>query len=184
MSVFRKKEDSSISSANEFKFRIILMLLISAVLFFAGCQSKKEEAKPPEEKTTQGETNKTQTPADMQSDKEQPVLKPSAEVETKIPDITGTWTGKFDSRATTLKITSQDSTSFKGKITIHYREVINQEVKGTFNPEKMTVSMSDQLHSRYMGKYAAKLSSDMKNLTGTFTMNIDKKKMNFNLTKK
>ena len=114
--------------------------------------------------------------------KNKPVEKPNAEK--KIPDITGTWTGKFDSRLTTLKITSQDSTSFKGKITIHYREVINQEVKGTFNPEKLTLNMSDQLHSRYMGKYAAKLSSDIKNLTGTFTMNIDKKKLNFNLTKK
>ena len=158
----------------------IFTFIFAAFLFYTGCQSKKEEAKPPEEKTTQAETNKNPTPADTQTVKIKPVEKPIV----KIPDITGTWTGKFDSRATTLKITSQDSTSFKGKITIHYREVINQDVKGSFNPEKLTLNMSDQLHSRYMGKYNAKLSSGMKNLTGTFTLNIDKKKLNFNLTKK
>ncbi len=172
---FRKKGISIISSIKNFKSKFIFILFIAAILVYNGCQSKKEEAKSPEEKTTQ---------VDTQTVKNQPVLKPAEKEETKIPDITGTWTGKFDSRATTLKITSQDSTSFKGKITIHYREVINQEVKGTFNPDKMTVNMSDQLHSRYMGKYAAKLSSDMKNLTGTFTLNVDKKKLNFNLTKK
>ena len=85
----------------------------------------------------------------------------------------------MDSKVTTLKITSQDSTSFKGKITIHYRDAVNQEVKGTFNPEKMTINMSDQIRNRYMGKYNAKLSSDMKNLSGTFTMNVDKEKNEF-----
>jgi PBP1b-binding outer membrane lipoprotein LpoB len=161
----------------------IFILVLATFLFYAGCQSKKEEAKSPE-KTTQAETNNTQTTKENKKVESEPVKKPAAKEEKKIPDITGTWTGKFDSRATTLNITSQDSTSFKGKITIHYRQVINQEVKGTFNPNKLTLNMSDQLHSRYMGKYAAKLSPDMKKMTGTFTLNVDKKNLNFNLTKK
>ena len=178
MKSFRKK-DSNIISSKDFKARIIFILLFSSVLFYAGCQSKNEEAKPPEDKTNQVET--IQTPADSASVDNQ---KAEGKEESKIPDLTGTWTGKLDSKVTTLKITSQDSTSFKGKITIHYRDAVNQEVKGTFNPEKMTINMSDQIRDRYMGKYNAKLSSDMQSLSGTFTVNINKEKKSFNLTKK
>ncbi len=157
----KKKETTITSSSINFNSRLIFTLIFAAIIFYAGCQSKKEEAKSPEEKTTQ---------VDTQTVKNQPVLKPAAKEETKIPDITGTWTGKFDSKVTTLKITTQDSTLFKGKITIHYREAVNQEVKGTFSPDKLTLNMSDQIRERYMGKYSANLSTDLKKLTGTFTM--------------
>lgn len=160
----------------------IFILVFIAFLFYAGCQSK-EEAKAPE-KTTQAETNKTQTTKGNKKVESEPVKKPAAKEERKIPNLIGKWTGKFDSKVTVLNITSQDSTSFNGKITIHYRDAINQTVKGTIDPWKMRVNMSDQIRERYMGKYSAKLSSDMKNLTGTFTMNINKKKINFSLTKK
>jgi len=96
----------------------------------------------------------------------------------------GTWSGTFDSRACTLKITKQDSTAFSGSITINYREVVNQSVSGTINVEKNTVSMKDQIHSRYMGTYSGKLSSDIKNMSGTFTITVDKKNLSFNLNKK
>ncbi|MGB5529451.1 MAG: hypothetical protein WBQ32_05725, partial [Ignavibacteriaceae bacterium] len=71
-----------------------------------------------------------------------------------------------------------------GKISIKYRETINQDVKGTFRPTTHKVSMEDQIHSKYMGKYNGKLSGDGKNLSGTFTMNRDGTKSSFNLNKK
>ncbi len=153
----------------------IFSIFILTAVFSTGCNDKKEEVKSPEV-INQSDTSGMQNSVDTMS--------MNKENKNKVADLTGTWTGKFDSRTTTLKITSQDSTSFEGKITINYREVINQDVKGTFNPDKMTVSMTDQLHSRYMGKYNAKLSSDTTTLSGVFTMNVDGKKLNFNLTKK
>jgi hypothetical protein len=83
-----------------------------------------------------------------------------------------------------LNITEQTDSSFSGKISISYRQQINQEVKGSFSPTTMIISMADQLHSRYRGKYNGKLSDDADNFSGTFTMDLDGKKYSFNLNKK
>nr|HPN38943.1 hypothetical protein [Melioribacteraceae bacterium] len=153
---------------------ISFILLIFAILV-VGCgkqEEKKQEEKPKTE-TTNNETNKpTEQPA-----QEQPQA-PS------IADIKGTYSGVFDSRQTTLVITEQTEKTFKGKITINYREVINQEVSGEFNPDTKTITMKDMLHSRYAGKYNGKLSDDLSKFSGTFTMNVDGTKVNFNLVKK
>ena len=109
---------------------------------------------------------------------------PEGEAKVTIPEIMGTWTGTFDKRATTLKITEQTDSSFTGKITINYREVINQEVKGTIHPLSKEITMTDQLHSRYRGKYKGTLSEDGKTYSGTFTMDLDGKQFSFNLIKK
>ncbi len=100
-----------------------------------------------------------------------------------IPDLKGKWTGTFDKRTTTLRITEQDGMTFKGSITINYREVINQQVSGTINEKTMEVSMKDLLHSRYAGTYKGKVSEDMKILSGTFTQNVEKTKFSFSLKK-
>lgn len=153
---------------------IITLFLFAIILFAAGCgEQKKEEPKVEDEK-------KSETI-------EQPKAEEPTIVETPavvIPDLKGTWTGKFDSRATTLKITEQDSVSFKGTITINYREVINQQVSGKIDVEKNTLTMKDLLHSRYAGSYSASLSEDMSTLSGTFTQNVEKTKFTFNLKKK
>ncbi|PIP79252.1 MAG: hypothetical protein COW85_01775, partial [Ignavibacteria bacterium CG22_combo_CG10-13_8_21_14_all_37_15] len=96
----------------------------------------------------------------------------------------GIYTGKFDSRATTLKITEQTDSKFSGSITINYRETINQKISGELDQEKMTVTMKDMLHSRFAGTYSAKLSEDGKKLSGTFTQNVEKTKYSFSLNKK
>jgi hypothetical protein len=83
-----------------------------------------------------------------------------------------------------LIITDQDKNNFGGKITINYKNIIKQEVKGTYNPETKTITMTDQLRSRYKGSYKATLSEDGKTLTGVFTVKLDGKKRNFKLTKK
>ncbi|MGE5845793.1 MAG: hypothetical protein ACM34O_03645, partial [Ignavibacteria bacterium] len=87
-------------------------------------------------------------------------------------------------RSTVLTITEQTDSSFAGKISINYREAINQEVKGTLSPATKKISMIDQLHSRYQGKYNGNLSEDNKNFSGTFTMDLDGSKFSFNLNKK
>jgi hypothetical protein len=86
-----------------------------------------------------------------------------------LPDITGIWTGKLEYHSSVLKITEQDSLNFKGNITTNFREVINQQVSGKFDPVNKTLTMKDLLHSRYQGTYSAKLSDDLKSFEGTFT---------------
>ncbi len=98
--------------------------------------------------------------------------------------LVGTWSGKFDSRKTVLVISNQDAKGFSGKISIAYRDAINQEVKGKFNSKTNEVTMVDQLHSRFQGKYNGKISEDGKTYSGLFTMKLDGKKFKFNLTKK
>ena len=127
---------------------------------------------------------------DKVGDAAKDVTEKAGEAVDKVADIfskngmVGTWTGKLDSRFTTLTITKQDGNSFEGKIKINYRNPVKQEVKGTFNSETKTIKMEDQLHSRYKGKYSGKLSDDGKTYSGTFTTNIDKKSFNFKLVKK
>lgn len=157
-------------SVKLFSFIILIFAILSV-----GCgkkEEKKTEEKPKTEMTKNAETNK-------------PAEQPKPEQNTPaIADLKGTYTGVFDNRPTTLVITEQTEKAFKGKITINYREVINQEISGEFNPETKSVTMKDMIHSRYAGKYSGKLSEDLTKLSGTFSMNVDGTKLNFNLSKK
>lgn len=158
------------------KYFTFLVLLTSSV--FLGCEKKAEapDAKP--ETTVKSEQPPVEVPVvdTVKPEVEEPVI--------QIPNLVGKWTGKFDSRATVLNITKQTDSTFSGKISISYREAINQEVSGTFSPSKMKISMKDLLHSRYQGKYYGSLSKDGKTFSGTFTMNLDKSQFAFNLSKK
>jgi hypothetical protein len=161
-------------------FFIILLLVVLSAFF--GCEQKKDNTEEIQDidlvvkdsvSSGAGEATGSQTHPDSAN------LRPAA-----IPDITGKWTGTFDKRSTVLEITGQTDSSFTGKITISYREVINQQVNGSFSPTNMKMSMSDQLHSRYRGKYNGVLSEDFNNFSGTFTMTVDNSKYAFNLNKK
>jgi len=152
-------------------------MVILAVIAFIGCEKKTEQQ--------QGEVkNESVIPDTTSSISEPEVGEPIIKEKITIPDIKGTWTGTFDKRTTTLKITEQTDSSFSGKISIKYRETINQDVKGTFSPTTKKISMTDKLHSRFMGKYNGTLSNDDKVISGTFIMNSDGSKYSFNLTKK
>jgi hypothetical protein len=157
--------------------RLIAAMTILAVLAFIGCE-KKTEQQQTEVKS------ESISPDTISSVSESMDNEPVVEEKITIPDLKGTWVGTFDKRTTTLTITEQTDSSFSGKISIKYRETINQDVKGTFRPATQKVSMVDQIHSKYMGKYNGKLSDDAKNLSGTFTMNRDGTKSSFNLNKK
>jgi len=157
-----------------FKSLFTTMLLLSILAQF-GCEKKTEKIEQPKEEVKTGE---------VMPDTSSGIKEPITEVKITIPDIKGTWTGSFDKRATTLTITEQTDSSFSGKISIKYKETINQDVKGTFSPTTKKVSMIDQIHSKYMGKYNGKLSDEGKNLSGTFTMNRDGTTTSFKLNKK
>lgn len=157
-----------------FKSLFTTMLCLSILVQF-GCEKKTEKIEQTKEEVKTKE---------VMPDTSSMIKESVTEVKATIPDIKGTWTGVFDKRATTLKITEQTDSSFSGKITIEYREVINQEVKGTFSPTTLKMSMTDQLHSRYQGSYSGKLSKELNNYSGTFTMKVDGSKFSFNLNKK
>lgn len=161
------------------KFRSLLFsFALLALLVLTSCEQKKPEEVSVLKDTVQVKADKA-VPADTLLKDTTTVKEP----EVVIPDLKGKWTGTFDQRATTLRITEQDGNSFKGAITINYREVINQQVSGTLNEETMEITMKDLLHSRYAGTYKGKLSEDMKKFSGTFTQNVDKTKFSFNLKK-
>ena len=152
--------------------QFVTVMIVLTMITFIGCEKKTEQQ--------QNDVNNESNVPDTISSVSEPVVNE----EIAIPDLIGTWTGTFDKRTTTLKITQQTDSSFSGKITINYRQVINQEVKGTISPTTMKISMKDQLHSRYQGKYDGSLSENGNNFSGTFTMDLDGKKFSFNLNKK
>jgi len=157
------------------KLLTILAIAFSIIVFF-GCEKKTETPEVKEETTQQSEQEQEVVEEETEPEPEEPLV--------QIPDLLGQWTGKFDARNTVLNITEQTDSTFKGKITISYREVINQEVEGTISPSTMRMTMKDMLHSRFRGRYAGRLSDDGKTFSGTFTMDLDKSQFSFNLTKK
>jgi len=159
-------------------YPLLFSLSLLALLVLTSCEQKKTEELSVPKDTLQVKAEGA-VPVDSLL-KDTTIIK---EPEVVIPDLKGKWTGTFDQRATTLRITEQDGNSFKGAITINYREVINQQVSGTINEKTMDVSMKDLLHSRYAGSYKGKLSEDMKKLSGTFTQNVEKTRFSFNLKK-
>jgi len=166
------------SKSKSLKWVLTALVMLTVVVYF-GCEKKIDKTEP------QMDNVETETIVpDTASDETITEIEPVDEIEIVIPDLKGAWTGTFDSRSTVLNITEQTDSSFSGNISIKYRETINQEVKGTFSPTTQKVSMIDQIHSRYMGKYDGKLSDTGNNLSGTFTMNRDGTNTSFNLNKK
>lgn len=155
-------------------FLTVLIVLITMVFF--GCEKKAVDSK---QKEVTNETVSPDTTSSVATESE-----PETENTIQIPDIKGTWTGTFDGKTTTLNITEQTDSSFSGKITINYKQTLNQDVKGNFSPTTLKISMADQLHSKFMGKYSGKLSKDYINFSGTFTKNRDNSNFSFNLNKK
>ena len=160
-----------------FKGIFAVLVMITAVVYF-GCEKKTDQSEEPTD-NADAEVIITDTTSGDATE-----IEPVEDVKITIPDIRGTWTGTFDQRSTVLNITEQTDSSFSGKISISYRQAINQEVKGSLSPATMNMKMKDQLHSRFQGKYNGKLSEDADNYSGTFTMDLDGSKFSFNLNKK
>ena len=166
------------SKSKSLKWVLTALVMLTVVVYF-GCEKKTDKTE------SQMDNVETETIVpDTASDETITEIEPVDEIEIVIPDLKGTWTGTFDSRSTVLNITEQTDSSFSGKISISYRQAINQNVKGSFSPSTMNMKMKDQLHSRFRGKYNGKLSKDADNYSGTFTMDLDESKFSFNLNKK
>ena len=166
------------SKSKSLKWVLTAVVMLTVVVYF-GCEKKTDKTE------SQMDNVETETIVpDTASDETITEIEPVDEIEIVIPDLKGTWTGTFDSRSTVLNITEQTDSSFSGKISISYRQAINQDVKGSFSPSTMNMKMKDQLHSRFRGKYNGKLSKDADNYSGTFTMDLDESKFSFNLNKK
>ncbi len=159
-----------------FKWLLVVLIIFASITYF-GCEQKNDKAEHPQNDKVTADTTSTAVKSEEPKD---------TVVVTKItiPDLKGTWSGIFDGRSSTLKITEQIDSSFSGKITINYRQVTNQEVKGILNTRTGEITMSDQLKSRYQGKYKGVLSTNNNNFSGTFTMDNDGTKYSFNLNKK
>ena len=150
--------------------RLLLIAVLGFTFFY--CTQNQDETTPqdnPKEETQKEGVSETATEATVEKD--------------EVVSLLGAWKGKFDGRQTTFKITSQEGNTFKGKITINYRQQINQEVEGSFDTETLEFSMEDLLHSRYAGTYKGKLNKEYTNVSGTFTVKADGKKYKFNLTR-
>jgi hypothetical protein len=161
---------------NQYVFFIAVLTLLLA----GGCGEREREPGTEDEIETNGRIDTTEfRDTTMMNDTTR-----FGKEAMNVPDITGTWSGKLDAHNSTLRITNQDSLTFTGKISTNFREAIHQEVKGKYNPEDRTLTMRDQLQSRYSGTYYAKFSENMNSMSGTFTMKHDNTKLNFNYTKK
>lgn len=161
-----------------FKGVFAVLVIITVVVYF-GCEKKTDQSEEPTDNTDTEVITTDTTTGDATTEKE-----PVEDMKITIPDIRGTWTGTFDQRSAVLNITNQTDSSFSGKISISYRQAINQDVKGSLSPATMNMEMKDQLHSRFQGKYNGKLSKDADNYSGTFIMDLDGSKFSFNLNKK
>lgn len=133
------------------------LALFSFVFLANGCEKKVEEPKQVEQ------------PVVPQVDT--PIV-----VEQSVPDLVGTWRGTFDKRACTLKITDQEGLEFEGSITVNYRDVKSKKIKGSFDTEKLTFKMSDQIRNREAGSYSGKFNEDLSVMSGSFAVSADEVK--------
>lgn len=177
------------------KTSLLILLFISFLLI--GCDKAKETVEKAadnvEEKTGEVISETAEKVGEVAGETANKVGESTEEAVNKLAEgveeiieskeLVGTWKGKFDGRKTVLVITSQDGNDFEGKITINYREAINQEVKGSYDSETNKMSMKDQLHSRYAGIYEGTLSDDKSTFSGVFTVKADGTKFKFNLSK-
>lgn len=159
-----------------YKSFLILMIVV-VVIAYMGCEKTNKRAEQPLNDKVTADTNTTRGYREEPKDT-------IVTAKIKIPDLKGTYSGIFDGRSSVLTITEQTDSSFSGKITINYRQVVNQEIKGTLKPTTKEITMTDQLNSNFQGKYKGELSADNNNFTGTFTMDRDGSKYSFNLKKK
>ncbi len=175
----------------------LLVVITFLSLLIVGCDKAKETVKDVK-KTVENDVDKAsdlatetkekageivkETTGELEKTKDNVVKEAESIVEDKF--LVGTWTGKFDSRKAVLVITEQNDNNIVGRITISYRQPINQDIKGTYNPETNKLQMADQLHSRYKGKYSSQLDDNKKTMSGTFTTLVDKKTVSFSLVKK
>jgi hypothetical protein len=148
----------------------ILFLIGSLVILSAGCEKKAEK---PEGENASKDTMNMVMPEEPKPD----TLK-------KYPDLTGTWTGSFESHGATFKITEQKDSTFMASLTVAYRQPMNKSISGTIDLSSNKITMKDVEKSRTESTYKAELSGDGQKISGTSTLKISGNKANFSFKKK
>jgi hypothetical protein len=158
------------------KYISVSILILSIFVLSAGCEKKAE--KP------EGTTNSKDTTNMGTSEQTGPDSTTMADTTKQYPDLTGTWTGSFESHGASLKVTNQNNESFKASLSVAYREPMNKTISGTIDLSTNKLTMKDDVKSRNEATYTATLSEDGMKITGISTLKIDGNKANFTFKKK
>ena len=150
------------------KYLSVLFLIGSLIVLSAGCEKKAE--KPEGDNVSTDTTNMAEPEVDT--------------TKVEYPDLTGTWTGTFESHTATFKVTGQDGSDFSANLTVAYRQPMNKTISGIIDPETNKITMKDDVKSRTEATYAAELSSDGKTISGTSTLKVRGGTANFTFKKK
>jgi ABC-type enterochelin transport system substrate-binding protein len=153
---------------------VLYVIIMALSVLLIGCDNNKPE--PEAKEKVKSEVKQEAQEVNEGSEVVEKKVKP------EIKKLMGTWVGTLDKRKATLVISEETDKKFKGKITINYRNPVNQEVEGSYD-ESGSVSMKDMLHSRYKGTYSGKLIEGDSAIRGTFKTLVDKNEFDFILTK-
>lgn len=164
-------------------YGIIYLIVIVFAFFLVSCESAKETAENIKDNSEEVVDETTKELEDLTDETVENMSENLNEVMNN-DNFIGTWSGKFDIRTATMVITKQEGNDFEGKVTINLRTVINQDVKGSFDPNTNSVIIKDQLRSKFKGVYTGELSDDGNNFSGNFKTNLDNRNYEFSFTKK
>ena len=103
----------------------------------------------------------------------------------KIKELVGTWTGTFEGRDATLNITNASSEGLKATIHVQYKNLTNEELKGSVNTVTNTIHFDDvHKNGTLDGQYNGSFSGDgMDAFEGTYENYTTKKQVKFSFTK-
>ncbi|MBD3409718.1 MAG: hypothetical protein GF419_05875 [Ignavibacteriales bacterium] len=153
-------------------FVFLFSALISAALIF-GCGEIKLGDDDGEETEKTEKTEKTTTedepkPDDAAGDKE--IVEEEEEVEEEeanLPNVVGTYTGKFDGRKFTLTIASQDGNTITGTTNAAYAHPLQHTISGTINFDANTFTFNGQGDNP--GTYSGTVTGNYTTMNGKFT---------------
>ncbi len=97
--------------------------------------------------------------------------------------LQGEWTGKFEGRDMKMEFTSIENNIVKGNITVTYNKDVTQEFEGTYNPTKKVLTLKDLLDKKFKGSYKITPAEDGQKLIGTYILNSNKTKVEFDASK-
>ncbi len=155
----------------------IFFVLFAFTIFLTSCDSS-------DDKEVRNDNNDVVKKIDVNNTADTLEADTSKTLSKKGNQFEGAWSGTFDSRNATLKITSQTGNEFQGEISVNYHDQLVKPVAGSFDKEQKTFTMRDTQSGRFAGTYSGKLSDDMSKMNGTFTMKTDNSNYSFTLTKK
>ncbi len=95
--------------------------------------------------------------------------------------VIGEWKGTFDRRDAVLQISQAKNDATEGSITVKYRNLITESLKGSINIKKKTFHFDDvdASNGNLDGEYNGKFNDDFSEMSGTYQNYKTKKKVDF-----